>query len=127
MNTDPIADLLTRIRNGYMAKHGSVKAPHSKIKEEILKVMQQNDYIVKYTIEEDGKFKHLVIELNSSLDSVELKRVSKPGQRIYKKHQELAPYKNKFETEIISTSKGLMTTVDAYKQKLGGEIICKLF
>ena len=127
MHTDPIADLLTRIRNATSAHHQSVSIPYSKIKENILKVIKKKGFIENYETTEENKFKTLTIELKSDLTSLHIKRVSKPGQRIYLKNSELKSIKSGLGFTIISTSKGLMTNLEAKRQNLGGEVICEKY
>jgi small subunit ribosomal protein S8 len=127
MNTDPIADLLTRMRNASRANHESVSVPHSKIKESILKVMKENDFINDYKTEEDKHIKNLIISLKENRQDITLKRISSPGQRIYIKREELRPIKSGLGIKIISTSKGIMTNIEAKKQNLGGELICEIY
>lgn len=125
MNTDPISDLLTRIRNAQNANHTELSAPYSKIKENILKVMKKSGFIKDYSVEKD-KFTKLNISLNDD-QTLTLKRVSSPGQRIYKKKSELKLIKSGLGISILSTSKGIMNNVEARKQNLGGEILCEIY
>lgn len=127
MHSDPIADLLTRIRNGVKAFHESVTVPYSKIKEEILKILKTKGFIEDYKMVKDGNHQAIEVMLKESKGEFTLKRVSKPGQRIYLKHQELKPVKRGMGFHILSTSKGLMTNSEAYRQNLGGEIICEVY
>jgi len=127
MHTDPIADLITRIRNADRAGNTVTAAPYSKIKEEILKILAQNKFIDKYRIEKGGQFPELIVTLAKSDNPLTLKRVSKPGQRIYVKAPNIRPVLNGLGIAIISTSKGMLTNKDAYHQKLGGEIICEIY
>jgi len=127
MNTDPIADLLTRIRNAVKAHHEKVRVPHSKVKESITKAISEKGFIGDYrTIEEDG-FKYLEILLKEDRQDLVLNRKSKPGQRIYVKKEDLKLVKSGLGILVISTSKGVMTNVEAYKQNLGGELICEIY
>ena len=125
MYTDPIADLLTRIRNASRAGHNSCTIPYSKIKEEILKILADKKYIIKYEKIED-KFTELQVSLEED-GEITLKRISTPGQRIYVKKTELKSIRSGLGLQIISTSKGLMTTDEAKKQDLGGELICEVY
>jgi len=125
MNRDPIADLLTRIRNASRAKHDSCTVPYSKIKEELLKILVEKKFITKYEKVQE-KFPELQVTLGEEKD-LTLKRLSRPGQRIYVKIDELKPIKSGIGLRIISTSKGLMSTEEAKKQKLGGELICEVY
>ncbi|MBT3864623.1 30S ribosomal protein S8 [Candidatus Peregrinibacteria bacterium] len=124
MNTDPIADLLTRIRNASNARLNSTNCPHSKLKENLLKLIQKFDFIEKYEVTKD-KFPELVITLKEDR-KLTLKRVSKPGQRIYLGKDKMKPLKSGLGISIVSTSKGLMTSIDAAKQGLGGEVLCEI-
>lgn len=128
MNTDPIADLLTRLRNASRAHHETMHVPHSKLKENILKVMKEKNFISDYKIETDKKnFKTLKVTLNENRSDITLKRVSSPGQRIYVKNMELKRIKSGLGITIISTSKGVMTNIEAKKQNLGGELLCEIY
>jgi small subunit ribosomal protein S8 len=127
MNTDPISDLLTRIRNSINAHKYVVNAPYSKIKENIVRIMKERKFIDDYKVDEENNFKILKIELNEDRSDLTLKRVSKPGQRIYVKSTELKTIKSGLGIRIISTPKGLMTNLDARKQNLGGEILCEIY
>lgn len=127
MNTDPIADMLTRIRNGIKAGKASINMPHSNMKESILNVMKSSNYISDVKVVTEGKFKNLEVQLAEGQESLLLKRVSKPGQRIYVKSAEIPSVLNGLGTSIISTSQGIMTGYQAKKQKLGGEIICEVY
>lgn len=126
MMTDPIADMLTRIRNANQAKHQVVEFPASRIKLEVLNVLKNEGYIEEYEKIEDGK--QGVIKVTLKYAGKErvikgLKRISKPGLRVYAKSEELPKVLNGLGIAIISTSNGVMTDRDARKQKLGGEVI----
>jgi len=128
MNTDPISDLLTRIRNSSRAHHQKVNVPHSKLKESIVKVMKEKDFIEEYKIGNDTKnFKILTITLKETRSNITLKRISTPGQRIYTKKGDIKTIKSGLGVQIISTSKGVMTNIDAKKQNIGGEILCEIY
>lgn len=124
--TDPIADLLTRIRNAQMANKNEVSAPYSKIKEDICKVLKNGKFIGDYSVEKNGKFSELSIEFTDTYPSLELKRVSRPGQRIYIKHTDIPRVKNGMGIGIMSTPKGIMNTKEAKKNQLGGELLCTI-
>lgn len=126
MHTDPIADLLTRIRNASQAHHQKLNAPYSKIKENILKVMKGFNFIADYKVEGEGVAKELVVELAENNGDIKFKRVSKPGQRIYVKSEDLKVIKSGLGIQILSTSKGIMTNIEAKKQNIGGELICEI-
>lgn len=129
MNTDPIADMLTRIRNANLVSHEIVEMPSSKLKVELAKLLKEEGYIVDYSVaKKDDKFSYLTITLkydekNKPVIS-NLKRISKPGLRTYCKSKNLPQVFGGLGIAIISTSKGLMTDRKAKKEKLGGEILC---
>ena len=128
MFTDPIADMLTRIRNANIVSHEEVEMPSSKLKVELAKVLKEEGYITNYTEKEVGKFKVLSItlkydEANKPVIS-NLKRISKTGLRVYSKAKDLPQVFGGLGIAIISTSKGLMTDRKARKENMGGEIIC---
>lgn len=127
MVTDPIADLLTRIRNAVKAKHSKTVVAYSKLKVAILEVLKKNGYIEGYEIVKVGNFDHIEIVLNETYKSLHLKRVSKPGQRIYMKKGDLKPVLNGYGIGVISTPKGVMTTSEARKNGLGGELLCEIW
>ncbi len=126
MHTDPIADLLTRIRNAGRAHLGTVNVPYSKIKEGILGILKSKERIQDFEVTTEGQFKSLKVTLREDKEKLELKRVSKPGQRIYLKKDQIKPIKSGIGFSIISTSRGLMCNNDARKQNLGGELICEI-
>ncbi|MDX9970658.1 MAG: 30S ribosomal protein S8 [Candidatus Gracilibacteria bacterium] len=127
MYTDPIADLLTRIRNAQKANKMDISIPYSKIKEEILSVMKKYRFIVDYKIEgEKVSEKVLSVVLDENRSGTELNRISSPGQRIYKGSNELKRLKSGLGIQILSTSKGIMSNIDAKKQNLGGEVLCEI-
>ncbi|MBQ1306910.1 MAG: 30S ribosomal protein S8 [Erysipelotrichaceae bacterium] len=126
--TDPIADMLTRIRNGISAEHDTVVIPSSKMKIEIARILKQEGYIDNYSVEGDtAKDKIITIELKYGPDKQKvisgLKRISKPGLRVYAKSDSVPRVLNGLGIAIISTSKGLMTDRDARKAHLGGEVV----
>lgn len=127
MNTDPIADLLTRIRNAEKAQKGVVVLPYSRIKFDICKILESQKSISKVQKNDEAKAEITIeLDLNKGFN-LTLKRISKPGQRIYKKYNELKPVKSGLGFDIISTSKGLMTQKKAYHDKLGGELLCRIY
>ena len=126
--TDPIADMLTRIRNGLQAEHETVVIPASKMKVEIARILKQEGYINGYSVEgETAKEKTIKVELKYGPEKQKvitgLKRISKPGLRVYAKGENVPRVLNGLGIAIISTSKGLMTDRDARKQNLGGEVV----
>lgn len=129
---DSISDLITRIRNGQMARKKTVDSPMSRAREDLLKVLQSEGYIRGYTIvdSENHGYKILRIELKYFEGKpviCEIKRVSKPGRRVYSSVKDLPLVRNGLGINILSTSKGVMSDVDARKQSIGGEIICSVF
>ncbi|MBL4695026.1 30S ribosomal protein S8 [Candidatus Gracilibacteria bacterium] len=127
MHTDPIADLLTRIRNAGKAQHDVVRAPYSTIKEAILKVMKKMKFIEAYKVEGEGIAKEVVITLKEDRTQMTIKRISKPGQRIYVKKDQLRVIKSGLGITILSTSKGIMTNLDAHREGIGGELLCEIY
>ena len=127
MVTDPIADLLTRIRNAVKAKHSKTVVAYSKLKVAILEVLKQHKYIEDYKVIKVGSFDQIEIVLNEVHEALHLKRISKPGQRIYMKKGDLKPVLNGYGIGVISTPKGVMTTSDARKSGLGGELLCEVW
>lgn len=130
MHSDPIADLLTRIRNGYHGQLTHVNIPHSTIKIEILKILQEEGYISGFETTHESKFPMIRIELRYDKRKPvlqHLRRVSKPGLRVYKASSELRPIRSGLATQVISTNQGVMTDREARKRKIGGEVICEVW
>ena len=121
--TDPIADMLTRIRNATMLKKSRVIMPASKIKMEILRVLKKENYIIDYKHEKDVNI--ISVDLNNEI--TKLIRVSKPGRRVYTPKDAIPTVLQGRGLIVISTSKGVMAGKEAKKQGLGGEIICKVW
>lgn len=126
--TDPIADMLTRIRNANMASHERVEAPSSKVKEWIAKVLHEEGYIRNYRLIDDNKQGILRIYLkygeNKEKVITNLKRISKPGRRVYVDAKHLPKVLGGLGIAIISTSQGIMTAAQCRKAKVGGEVLC---
>lgn len=128
--SDPIADLLTRIRNGQMAGHPTVNCPSSKTKQAILDVLKQEGYISGYSISSDVVKPQLTIELkyfNGKPVIEELHRGSRPGLRVYKASNELPKVRAGLGVAVISTNKGVMTDKAAREAGIGGEVLCTVF
>ena len=126
--SDPIADMLTRIRNENTAKHDTVDVPSSKMKLAIAEILFNEGYIKKYEVIEDGIFKTIHITLKYGKDKNEkiitgLKRISKPGLRVYAGKDELPRVLGGLGVAIISTNKGILTDKEARKQQVGGEVL----
>ena len=127
--SDPIADMLTRIRNANTAKHATVDVPASKIKVAIADILVKEGYVAKYEIVEDGNFKTMHITLKYGADKNEkvisgLKRISKPGLRVYANSEEMPKVLGGLGTAIVSTNKGVITDKEARKLGVGGEVLC---
>ena len=129
--TDSIADMLTRIRNANQMRYEEVKIPASNVKEEIAKILKEEGFIKDYKIEKDNVQGTLVVTLKYADKKQRvitgLKRISKPGLRVYAKHDELPKVLNGLGIAIISTSKGIMTDKEARKQNIGGEVIAYIW
>lgn len=130
--TDPIADLLTRVRNGVAARAEKVDAPYSKMKEGILRIMKEKGFIKDYRVVGEGAHRSLRIYLKYDEEDgtpaiLGLERVSKPGRRIYRKAEEIQPVYGGFGVAVVSTSKGLLTDAACREQNLGGEVICRIW
>ncbi|HEC21109.1 MAG TPA: 30S ribosomal protein S8 [Candidatus Peregrinibacteria bacterium] len=125
MYTDPIADLLTRIRNAVKAEKECLIAPYSKIKEEILRILKAKNCIKNYATKEQKGRKNLEIDLLLG-KKISLKRISKVGQRVYKKKKDLGKVLGGYGFAVVSTSQGVMTEEEAKKKNLGGEVICEV-
>ena len=126
--SDPIADMLTRIRNANTAKHDTVEIPASKMKKAIADILLSEGYVQAVDIIEDGKFETIKITLKYGVDKNEkiitgLKRISKPGLRVYASKDELPRVLGGLGTAIISTNKGVLTDKEARKQNVGGEVL----
>ena len=128
---DPIGDMITRIRNAQMRLLNNVRMPSSKFREKILDVLKQEGYIADYKLLSDSHNKgNLSVDLkyNNGLPVIkEIKRVSKPGRRIYVRATSIPKIQNGLGLAIVSTSIGIMTDNDARSKNIGGEIICKVF
>lgn len=131
MHSDPIADLLTRIRNGLQARKLTIDCPHSKIKVEIVKILAQEGWLDGHeVITEDVKFPVLRVKLKYDHRRLpvihDLRRISKPGLRVYRDRSELQPRRGGLTTVLLTTSQGLMTDRTARKLNVGGEVICEV-
>lgn len=128
MMTDPIADMLTRIRNGNNAKHDTVDIPASNIKKELAQILEDEGFIKGFDVIEDGKQGIIRIELKYGQNNEKvisgIKRISKPGLRVYVKNDEIPRVLGGLGIAILSTSKGIKTDKDARREGVGGEVIC---
>ena len=127
-HTDPIADMLTRIRNANKALQAKVEMPSSAQKVELARLLKDEGYITAYSVVKDGSFDKLVVELKYTDGRrrviSQVKRVSKPGRRIYAKKDNLPKVLGGLGTAVISTSRGLMTAREAQRLGVGGEVVC---
>jgi small subunit ribosomal protein S8 len=128
--SDPIGDMIARIKNAQLRNHKKVQLPSSKFKVKIAEVLKSEGYIIDYKVSQESNKPYLEISLkynsgNPVISSIQ--RVSKPGRRIFSRAESLPKINNGLGIAIISTPKGVMTDIDARKQKIGGEIICKVF
>ena len=125
--TDPIADMLTRLRNGNTARHTDVKVPFSKIKESMANILKNEGYITSYEIKEEGNIRDIVVTLKyMDGDAVikGLKRISKPGRRVYTSVENLPKVLGGLGIAIVSTPKGVITDKECRKHSVGGEVLC---
>ncbi len=127
-NTDPIADMLTRIRNANKALHSRVELPTSQMKVELARILKDEGYITGYSVAKGESYDTLVLDLKYTEDRrrviTQLKRISKPGRRIYAKKDKLPKVLGGLGVAVISTSQGLMTAREAQRQGVGGEVVC---
>ncbi len=131
MIIDPIGDLLTRIRNAYLARIIEVRIPYSRVKVDILKILKKNKYITDYeVITEENNKQSILVTLNNVRDTKyvpTLKRISKPGQRIYVGSKDIRKSRNGHGIFIVSTPKGVVTGYEARSLNVGGELLCEVF
>jgi len=131
--TDPIADMLTRIRNAARARHESVEVPWSRVKEEILKVLVKEGYLQEFkkvkVKERAGEDLHIQLKFDKANQPVisGLKRVSRPSMRVYVGFQEIPPIRRGLGINVLSTPKGVLVDREALKAKVGGELICSVW
>jgi len=130
--TDPIADLLSRIRNAHLAKHDRLDVPVSKLKLEICKLLKEEGFIKNFrVVESSSPTATLRVFLRYSAEGVpvinHLERVSKPGRRVYKGADEIKPVRNGLGLGIVSTSQGLLTDAQARERRMGGELLCEIW
>lgn len=125
--TDPVADLLTRIRNAKLAKKTELLVPYSNLKYTIAKIILKNGFIGTVSVDNSAKFKKIKIALPGTKELNSLVRMSKPGQRMYVPKDKLPVVLSGYGIAIVSTSKGVMTGYEAHKLGIGGELICKVW
>tara|TARA_Y100000817_G_C16765300_1_gene503561 strand:+ start:264 stop:662 length:399 start_codon:yes stop_codon:yes gene_type:complete len=128
---DPVGDMLTRIRNGQMRSLNNIEIPFSNFRTKILDVLKKEGYIINYVISDNkNKIKSILVKLkyyDGQPVIKEIKRISKPGRRVYSRATSIPKVLNGLGLAILSTSKGVMSDVEATKNNLGGEIICRIF
>lgn len=130
VSTDPISDMLTRIRNAIAVGKAEVRLPHSKIKQSVAELLKKSGFINDVKVDGEGIDKKVVITINPESENAkitEISRLSRPGRRLYAKAQDIPVVKQGRGLVIISTSKGIMTGEEAKKAKIGGELICKVY
>ncbi len=128
MIIDPIADLLTRIRNGYHARLHTVEVPFSWMKEEILRILKKNQYIVEYSQSDDKRsFTVTLQDVRKTKYVPSFRRISRPGQRIYVKATEIKKSRNGYGIFILSTPKWIVTGYEAHSLRVGGELLCEVY
>ncbi len=130
VSTDPISDMLTRIRNAIPVNKHEVRMPYSKIKQNVAELLKQNNFIDGVRVEGEGIEKALVIVINSQSSNAritEIQRLSRPGRRMYVAVDKIPVVKRGRGIVIVSTSHGVMTGSDAKKARVGGELICKVY
>lgn len=128
MTHDSIADLLTRIRNGYMARLHNVTVPFSKMRGEILRILKKNGYIVDYKLAEDSRSFSVELEdVRKTKYIPSFRRISRPGQRIYIKSADIRKSRNGVGIYILSTPKGVITGYEAHALGVGGELLCEVY
>jgi small subunit ribosomal protein S8 len=128
---DPIADFLTRIRNAGMARHEKVEIPHSRMKAEMARILKEQGYINDYSEQSAGAEKRLIIELKYSSDGQRaitgLRRMSRPGRRVYRKQTNIPRVLDGLGVAILSTSRGVLTDHEARRVGVGGEVLCFVY
>ena len=130
VSTDPISDMLTRIRNAINVRKNIVNVPYSKIKENVAAILQKNGFISEIQVTGEGIDKQLIITINSdgaNANITEIKRLSRPGRRIYTKADDIPVIKRGRGIVVVSTSRGVMSGADAKQNKIGGELICEVY
>ena len=131
MISDPIADMLTRVRNALTARHPKVDVPASKLKTEIARILKEEGYIANFKVAEEGPKRTIKIYLKYSADNSpvisNIERVSRPGCRVYVGQQEIPRVLGGLGINILTTPRGVMTGRTAHREKVGGEILCRIW
>ena len=129
-SSDPVADLLTRIRNAILVSKHEIRVPSSKLKETVARQLQKSGYITAVDVEKTSPRNTLIVTINEpgkNAKITEISRVSKPGRRVYAGANDIPRVKSGRGVVLISTSKGVMTGQEAIRQRLGGELLCKVY
>jgi len=130
MTTDPVADMLTRIRNAILARHERTEIPHSKLKERIAIILRDEGYISEFSVQPEMPAT-ITVQLKYGRDRtsaiVGMRRLSRPGRRLYVRHQDLTKVMSGMGISIISTSHGVLTNRQAEQQRVGGELLCEVW
>ena len=129
-STDPIADMLTRIRNAIAVRKNEISLPHSNVKESVARLLKDSNFVSQVTVADAPVGKTLVVTINGENENAritEIVRLSKPGRRHYVSTDEIPTVMRGRGVVIVSTSKGMMTGAEAKKQRVGGELICKVY
>lgn len=131
MTSDPIADMLTRVRNAIVARHPKVDVPASKLKAEIARILKEEGYIANFKVAEEGPKKVIKIYLkygaNNSPVITQIERVSRPGCRVYAGKTDIPRVQGGLGINILTTPRGVMTGKHAYKEGVGGEVLCRIW
>ncbi len=131
MTSDPIGDMLTRVRNAIKARHPKVDVPASKLKAEIARILKEEGYILNYKVAEEGPKKTIKIYLKYGSDNAPvistLERVSRPGCRVYVGQSDIPRVLGGLGINILTTARGVMTGRDAHRERVGGEILCRIW
>lgn len=127
MYSDPIADMLNRLKTASLARKEEITIPSSRLKEEILKTLQKRGFIETVERVKSGSYEELIITFKKNIPPLNVKKISKPGQRIYVKSCNLKKVKSGLGTAVISTSRGIMSLDEAKKNNLGGEFLCEIY
>lgn len=130
VSTDPVSDMLTRIRNAIAVGKSEVSLPYSKIKQSVAELLKKSGFLSEVKVDGDGIYKKVYITINDEAENAkitEISRLSRPGRRLYAKAKEIPTVKQGRGLVILSTSKGIMTGEEAKKAKIGGELICRVY
>lgn len=130
VSTDPVSDMLTRIRNAIAVGKSEVSMPHSKIKQSVAELLKKSGFLSEVKVDGQGIDKKVIIKINSDSENAkitEISRLSRPGRRLYAKAKDIPVVKQGRGLVIVSTSRGIMTGDEAKKAKVGGELICKVY